>query len=76
MLETWCVNVFRRPVLPGKAARCIKWRTLMKLPSLLALLTMMVSAGETIERIDPALDAIIDPQAEVETLCTGARQWL
>lgn len=43
----------------------------MKTLSLLALLTMVVSARETIERLDPALDAIIDPQAEIETLCTG-----
>jgi gluconolactonase len=43
----------------------------MKILSLLALLTMMVSARETIERLDPALDAIVDPQAEIETLCSG-----
>lgn len=43
----------------------------MKILSLLALLTMVVSARETIERLDPALDVILDPQAEIETLCTG-----
>ena len=44
---------------------------LMKTLSLLFLLPVLVSAQETIERLDPALDAILDPQAKIETLCTG-----
>ncbi len=44
---------------------------LMRTLSLLFLLPVLVSAQETIERLDPALDAILDSQAKIETLCTG-----
>lgn len=38
---------------------------------LLPLLSAISLAGESIERLDPALDAIIAPDAVVETLCRG-----
>ncbi|BCX49304.1 gluconolactonase [Haloferula helveola] len=46
-------------------------------PKLIVLATSLVAlapAAETIERLDPALDAIIPPDTEIETLCTGF-QW-
>lgn len=44
---------------------------MMKPAALLFLLPALAFANESIERLDPALDAIIDPDAEIETLCTG-----
>ena len=43
----------------------------MKALCLLALVPTLASAQESIERLDPALDAILDPAAKIETLCTG-----
>jgi gluconolactonase len=43
----------------------------MKALCLLALVPTLASAQESIERLDPALDAIIDSTAKIETLCTG-----
>lgn len=43
----------------------------MKAFRLLALLPALASAQESIERLDPALDAILDPAAKIETLCQG-----
>jgi len=43
----------------------------MKALRLLFLLPALASAQESIERLDPALDAIIDSTAKIETLCTG-----
>lgn len=43
----------------------------MKVVSLLFLLPILVSAQESIERLDPALDEILAPDAKIETLCTG-----
>ncbi|MCW1885852.1 SMP-30/gluconolactonase/LRE family protein [Luteolibacter flavescens] len=43
----------------------------MKAFCLLALIPALASAQESIERLDPALDAILDPDAKIETLCTG-----
>ncbi len=37
----------------------------------LALLPALVSAQESIERLDPAFDAIHDPEVKIETLCKG-----
>jgi hypothetical protein len=55
--------IFRMIDLFGKAGQCIKQASFMKALCLLALLTVVVSARETIERLDPALDTILDPQA-------------
>lgn len=38
-----------------------------------ALVPAAILAQESIERLDPELDAIIDPAAKIETLCTGFR---
>ncbi|RYD42682.1 MAG: SMP-30/gluconolactonase/LRE family protein, partial [Verrucomicrobiaceae bacterium] len=43
----------------------------MKALRLLILLPALASAQESIERLDPALDAILDSTAKIETLCTG-----
>jgi gluconolactonase len=43
----------------------------MKPLHLLFLLPAFAAAQESIERLDPALDAILDPAAKIETLCTG-----
>ncbi len=43
----------------------------MKALRLLLLLPALGSAQESIERLDPALDAILDPAAKIETLCKG-----
>lgn len=45
----------------------------MKALRFLALLPALVSvsAQESIERLDPALDAILAPDVKIETLCTG-----
>jgi gluconolactonase len=43
----------------------------MKSLRLLFLLPALASAQESIERLDPALDAIIAPDAKIETLCKG-----
>jgi gluconolactonase len=43
----------------------------MKALCLIALVPVIASAQESIERLDPALDAILDPAAKVETLCKG-----
>ncbi len=43
----------------------------MKALRLLALLPVLASAQESIERLDPALDAILAADAKIETLCTG-----
>jgi len=44
---------------------------MMKVLGLLLFLPTLASAQESIERLDPALDAILDSGAKVETLCTG-----
>lgn len=49
-------------------------RLLALLPALAlacAQIQVQVQAQERIERLDPALDAILDPAAKVETLCQG-----
>jgi gluconolactonase len=43
----------------------------MKTLRFLALLPALVSAQESIERLDPALDAILAPDVKIETLCKG-----
>lgn len=43
----------------------------MKALRFLALLPALVSAQESIERLDPALDAILAPDVKIETLCKG-----
>ncbi|QJE94850.1 SMP-30/gluconolactonase/LRE family protein [Luteolibacter luteus] len=43
----------------------------MKSLRLLFLIPALASAQESIERLDPALDAIIAPDAKIETLCKG-----
>ncbi|HEY1123422.1 MAG TPA: SMP-30/gluconolactonase/LRE family protein [Haloferula sp.] len=43
----------------------------MKALRLLFLVPALASAQESIERLDPALDAILDSSAKIETLCTG-----
>ena len=43
----------------------------MKALCLLAILPAIASAQETIEKLDPALDAILSSDAKIETLCTG-----
>lgn len=43
----------------------------MKALRLLFLIPALASAQESIERLDPALDEIIAPDAKVETLCSG-----
>ncbi len=43
----------------------------MKTLCLLAILPALASAQETIEKLDPALDAILSSEAKIETLCTG-----
>ncbi len=43
----------------------------MKALPLLFLLPALAFAQESIERLDPALDDIIAPDAKIETLCTG-----
>ena len=43
----------------------------MKALCLLFLVPALASAQESIEKLDPALDAIIDSTAKIETLCTG-----
>ena len=43
----------------------------MKALRFLALLPALVSAQESIERLDPSLDAILAPDVKIETLCKG-----
>ena len=43
----------------------------MKTLRLLFLLPALASAQESIERLDPALDEILAPEAKIETLCKG-----
>jgi gluconolactonase len=43
----------------------------MKALCLFVFVPILVSAQESIERLDPALDAILDPAAKIETLCKG-----
>ncbi len=43
----------------------------MKALRLLFLLPALASAQESIERLDPALDEILAPDAKIETLCKG-----
>ncbi len=43
----------------------------MKALPILFLLPALAFAQESIERLDPALDGIIAPDAKIETLCTG-----
>lgn len=43
----------------------------MKTLRLFLLLPALASAQESIERLDPALDAILAPDAKIETLCKG-----
>ena len=43
----------------------------MKTLRLLFLLPALASAQESIERLDPALDEILAPDAKIETLCKG-----
>ena len=43
----------------------------MKTLRLLAFFPAVALCQESIERLDPALDAIIAPDAKIETLCTG-----
>ncbi len=43
----------------------------MKTRRLCLLLPALASAQESIERLDPALDAILAPDAKIETLCKG-----
>ncbi|MEK7951956.1 SMP-30/gluconolactonase/LRE family protein [Luteolibacter soli] len=44
---------------------------MMKALRFLCLLPALASAQESIEKLDPGLDAILDPAAKIETVCKG-----
>ncbi len=46
-------------------------KALRLLALLPALVSALVSAQESVERLDPALDAILAPDVKIETLCKG-----